>query len=109
MVSASAASVADYGSRPSWEPVRPRFRPTRLVIMWALTAASLLIAAAIVPGVSIPGIAAALIVAAIVGVLNAVVPPIVAALRLPLTVVVDFLLLLVIDATILLGAASVTD
>jgi uncharacterized membrane protein YvlD (DUF360 family) len=109
MASASATPTADYGSRPSWEPVRPRFRPTRLVIMWAVTALSLLIAAAIVPGVSIPGLGAALIVAAIVGVLNAVIPPIVAALRLPLTVVVDFLLLLVIDAAILLGAASVTD
>jgi uncharacterized membrane protein YvlD (DUF360 family) len=110
MASASAAPPAgDYGSRPRWEPVRPRFRPTRLVIAWAVTAASLLIAAAIVPGVSIPGFGAALIVAAIVGVLNALLPPIVAALRLPLTVVVDFLLLLVIDAAILLAASNVSD
>jgi putative membrane protein len=60
----------------------------RLVIAWAVIAVSLLVAAALVPGVSIPGIGAALVVALIVGVLNAVLPPIVAALRLPLTVVV---------------------
>jgi uncharacterized membrane protein YvlD (DUF360 family) len=108
-MASAAAPAGEYGSRPSWEPVRPRFRPIRLVIAWAVTAASLLVAAAIVPGVSIPGFGAALIVAAIVGVLNALLPPIVAALRLPLTVVVDFLLLLVIDAAILLAASNVSD
>jgi uncharacterized membrane protein YvlD (DUF360 family) len=108
-MASTAAPAAEYGSRPRWEPVRPRFRPIRLVIAWAVTAASLLVAAALVPGVSIPGFGAALIVAAIVGVLNALLPPIVAALRLPLTVVVDFLLLLVIDAAILLAASNVSD
>jgi uncharacterized membrane protein YvlD (DUF360 family) len=108
-MASAAAPAGEYGSRPSWEPVRPRFRPIRLVIAWAVTAASLLVAAALVPGVSIPGFGAALIVAAIVGVLNALLPPIVAALRLPLTVVVDFLLLLVIDAAILLAASNVSD
>jgi uncharacterized membrane protein YvlD (DUF360 family) len=89
--------------------VRPRFRFTRLIVAWAITAGSLLIAATIVPGVSIPSVGAAFLVAAIVGVLNALIPPIVAALRLPLTVVVDFLLLLVIDAAILLAASSIDD
>jgi uncharacterized membrane protein YvlD (DUF360 family) len=109
VASDTAPAVADYGTQASWQPVRPRFRPTRLVIAWALTAVSLLIAAWIVPGVSIPGLGDALLVAAVVGILNAVLPPIVAALRLPLTIVVDFLLLLVLNALILLAAAGITN
>ena len=42
------------------------------------------------------------VVAAIVAALNAVIPPVLAALRLPLTLVLGFLLVLVADALILL-------
>ena len=44
--------------------------------------------------------------AAIVGVLNALLPPLVAALRLPFTVAIGFLLVLALDAAILLLAAD---
>ena len=46
-------------------------------------------------------------VAAIVGVLNALLPPLVAALRLPFTVAIGFLLVLALDAAILLVAADI--
>ena len=46
-------------------------------------------------------------VAAIVGILNAVLPPLVAALRLPFTVAIGFLLALALDAAILLAAAEI--
>ena len=46
-------------------------------------------------------------VAAIVAVLNAMLPPLVAALRLPFTVVIGFLLVLALDAAMLLLAADV--
>ena len=68
-----------------------------------------MVAAAILPGVDIVGFWGALLVAAIVGALNAVIPPVLAALRLPLTLVLGFLVVLIADALILLIAAEVTD
>ena len=44
-----------------------------------------------------------------IAILNALLPPIVAALRLPLTLVFGFLLVLVLDALMLLAADCVTD
>jgi uncharacterized membrane protein YvlD (DUF360 family) len=51
----------------------------------------------------------ALLIAVIVAALNAVIPPVLAALRLPATLVLGFLLVLIADAAILLVAADVTD
>ena len=45
----------------------------------------------------------------IVAALNAVIPPVLAALRLPLTLVLGFLLVLVADALILMIADTITD
>jgi uncharacterized membrane protein YvlD (DUF360 family) len=81
----------------------------RLVVSWLVSGAALLVAAAIVPHVDIPSFWGALLVAAIVAVVNAVLPPIVAALRLPLQLVACFLLVLVIDAWALLLASDVSD
>ena len=53
-----------------------------------------MVAAGILPGVYIDGFWGALLVAAIVAALNAVIPPVLAALRLPLTLVLGFLLVL---------------
>jgi uncharacterized membrane protein YvlD (DUF360 family) len=98
-----------YGDALTWTPERPRLRLSRLVLSWALGALALLVAAWIVPDVSIEGFAGALVVALVVALLNAVLPPLVAALRLPLTLVTGFVLVLVVDALILLLASSVTD
>ena len=46
--------------------------------------------------------------AAVIGILNALLPPIVAALRLPLMALVGFLLVLVLDAAMLLAADAIT-
>ena len=62
------------------------------------TRSRLMVAAGILPGVHIDDFWGALLVAAIVAVLNAVVPPVLAALRLPLTLVFGFLLVLIADA-----------
>ena len=67
----------------------------------------MLVAAALLPGVHI-GLRGALLVAAIVAALNTVITPILAALRLPLTLVLGFLLVLIADALILLLAADLT-
>jgi putative membrane protein len=90
-----------YGEGVAWRPERPAFHPLRLLVAWLIAALALLAAAAIVPGVHIEGFWAALAVAAVVALLNAVLPPLVAALRLPFMLVLGFVLVLVVDALIL--------
>jgi uncharacterized membrane protein YvlD (DUF360 family) len=94
-------------SVPAWSPARPRLHPVRLVIAWIGSAIALLLAAGLAPGAELKGFGGAVAVAGIVGVLNAVLPPLVAALRLPFTVAIGFLLALVLDAAILLLAADI--
>jgi uncharacterized membrane protein YvlD (DUF360 family) len=88
----------------SWEPERPRLHVLRVLLTWLLSAAALLVAAAIVPGAAVSDYRAAVVVAAIIAVLNALLPPVVAALRLPYMLLVGFLLVLALEALILLWA-----
>jgi uncharacterized membrane protein YvlD (DUF360 family) len=91
----------------SWRPARPRLRPLRLAVAWLASALALLAAAGLVPGADVRSFWGAVGVAAIVAVLNALLPPVVAALRLPFTVAVGFLLVLGLDAAMLLIAADI--
>jgi uncharacterized membrane protein YvlD (DUF360 family) len=108
-MTATAPETATYGD--SWRPERPRLKLFPLLVAWFATGVALMVAAWILPGVDIKSFWAALGVAAIVAALNAVIPPILAALRLPLTLVLGFLLVLIADALILqiAGSADVTD
>ena len=98
----------EYGRAPAWQPERPRLDPVRLVIAWVVSGAGLLAAAWILPGVSIPGFWGALLVAALVGVMNAIIPPVVAALRLPFMLALGFILVLLVDAWMLKAAADIS-
>src|SRR4029453_3653776 len=93
----------------NWRPGRPQLRPARLVLAWGTSAVALLLAASWVPGAHVNGFAGALLVAAIVAVLNAVLPPLVAALRLPFMLVLGFLLVLALDAFVLKLASDVLE
>ncbi len=73
----------------------------------AISAIAVVATAWILPGFDVSGVGHALLLVIFVAVLNAVVPPIVAALRLPFEVVVGFLLILVLDALMLLAANEV--
>jgi uncharacterized membrane protein YvlD (DUF360 family) len=101
--------VTEYGEAVSWQPERPRIKPLRLLLSWFLTAAALWIAAAILPGVDIEGAWEALGVALVVGVLNAVLPPLLAALRLPFMLAVGFVLVLALDAVVLTLASDLLE
>lgn len=102
------AGTASPGTQaPAWNPEFPRLHPLRLVVAWIASAIALLLAAGIVPGADIKSFKGAVLVAAIVAVLNALLPPIVAALRLPYTVLIGFLLVLAVDAASLLIAADI--
>jgi uncharacterized membrane protein YvlD (DUF360 family) len=92
---------------PAWSPERLRLKPIRLLVAWVVSALALLLAAWIVPGADVRGFGGAVVVAAIVAVLNAILPPLIAALRLPFMVAAGFLLVLALDAAILLIAADI--
>jgi uncharacterized membrane protein YvlD (DUF360 family) len=100
-----------YGHSTSWQPERPRLKVFPLLASWLATGVALMVASWALPGVDIVTFWGALVVAVIVAALNAVIPPVLAALRLPLTLVLGFLLVLIADALILQLAAefSVTD
>ena len=105
----SAPETRSYGQSTAWKPERPSLRVFPLVVSWLATGIALVVASWVLPGVHIEGFWSALLVAAIVAALNAVIPPVLAALRLPLTLVLGFLLVLIADALILQLADAVTD
>jgi putative membrane protein len=92
-----------------WRPERPRFRPLHLLRTWLFSAIALVVAAWLLPGAEVNGFAGALAAAAVIAVLNAILPPLVAALRLPFMLVLGFLLVLVLDALMLLAADDLTN
>ena len=98
-----------YGESSAWKPERPRFTVFGLLVSWLATGVALMVAAGLLPGVGIESFWGALLVAAIAAALNAVIPPVLAALRLPATLVLGFLLVLAADAAILLLADALTD
>ncbi|HUH20561.1 MAG TPA: phage holin family protein, partial [Gaiellaceae bacterium] len=104
-----ASTRAMYGEQPAWEVVRPRFNAFRLLVSWVLSALALLAAAWIVPGADVKNFPSALAAAAVIAALNAILPPVVAAVRLPFVAALGFLVLLVVDALMLLAADAITD
>jgi uncharacterized membrane protein YvlD (DUF360 family) len=98
-----------YGESSAWTPERPRFTVFGLLVSWLVTGVALMVAAGLLPGVYIDSFWGALLVAAIAAALNAVIPPVLAALRLPATLVLGFVLVLLADAAILLLADALTD
>jgi uncharacterized membrane protein YvlD (DUF360 family) len=97
-----------YGRAATWSPARPKLRPLRLVVAWLAAALALFAAAWIVPGAHVNGFLGALAATAAIAVLNAVIPPLIAALRLPFMLLVGLVLVLIVDALILLAADRIT-
>jgi uncharacterized membrane protein YvlD (DUF360 family) len=95
-------TATPYGEQVRWEPATPRLGILRTLVAWVVAAVSVWVAAAIVPGVALEQTGAAFLVAAVLAVLNAVLPPILAALRLPFTLVAGFVLVLLADAGLLM-------
>jgi uncharacterized membrane protein YvlD (DUF360 family) len=104
----STATQPAYGERPAWGVGRPRFHAFRLLVAWFASALALLGAAWIVPGAAVHDFGNALIAAAVIAILNAILPPAVAAVRLPFVAALGFLVVLVLDALMLLAADHIT-
>jgi uncharacterized membrane protein YvlD (DUF360 family) len=96
-----------YGEVVEWHPEKPRLRVSFLVLAWLVAAASIAVAAWLLPGVALDRTGAAFVVALLVAVLNAILPPVIAALRLPFTVGLGFILVLFANALALQLAADV--
>jgi uncharacterized membrane protein YvlD (DUF360 family) len=92
---------------PGWRPEPLRYRPLPVLVTWLTTALALLFAAWVVPGVSIDGFRGAAVAALLIGILNAVLFPIAAALRIPFMAVLGFLIALFLDAVMLLLASRI--
>ena len=80
-----------------------------LLLTWLLSAVAVSVSAWIVPGVAVESFGIALAVAAVLGIINAVVRPILVLLTLPITVVTLGLFLLVVNAACVGLAASLVD
>jgi putative membrane protein len=81
----------------------------KLLVKWLLSAAALLFVAFVYSGVEVKTFTAALIAAFVIGLLNAVVRPILVILTLPVTIVTLGLFLFVVNALMFWAAAGVMD
>jgi putative membrane protein len=81
----------------------------KLMAKWLLSAAALLFVAYLYSGVEVKTFTAALIAAFVIGLLNAVVRPILVVLTLPVTVVTLGLFLFVINALMFWAASALLD
>ena len=104
-----AALTDTYGEQVHWEPGAPRFRPLRLALSWLVGAVAVGVAGWLLSGVHVKSVLGAFEAAALIGVLNALLPPIVAALRLPFTLVIGFFAVLAVDAGSLLVVSAVAS
>ena len=73
----------------------------RLILHWILSALALLLVAHFVPGFHVSGLGAALIAAAVIGLLNATLGLVLKVLTFPLVIITFGIFLLVINALIL--------
>lgn len=80
-----------------------------LILRILLTALAVVILAKVLPGVEVAGYLDAIIVAVVLGLLNIFVKPLLVLLTLPVTIITLGLFLLIINAAIILLAASLIE
>src|SRR5215475_12362508 len=85
----------------------PPIHPLRLIVSWLVSAVALLAAAYVIPPVTVNGFGGALVAALLISILNALLPPVIAAIRLPFALIAGFLLVLAVDAGMLLIVSAV--
>lgn len=78
-----------------------------ILITWLLSALAILAVAYLVPGVTVSGFLVALVVALVLGLLNAFIKPILMILTLPINILTLGLFTLVINTVLILVAAYV--
>jgi len=96
-----------YDESTAWKPGRPTLRVRQLFVSWILSALTLLVVSWLLPGISLTGFFGALLATAVIAALNVLLPPVIAGLRLPYTVGLSFLLILILDAFLLMLAEAI--
>ena len=78
-----------------------------ILINWFVTTIAILIAAYLLPGVAIRGLKAAIIAALVLGLINAIIKPVLVVLTLPLTIVTLGLFIFVLNALLVLLTSTI--
>ncbi|WP_028604280.1 phage holin family protein [Ottowia thiooxydans] len=81
----------------------------KLILKWVLSAAALLAVAYLYSGVTVNSFTSALIAAAVIGLLNMIVRPVLVVLTLPVTLITLGLFLFVINALMFWAASGVLN
>ncbi len=81
----------------------------KIIVRWFLLAAALLLVAQVYEGVSVASFGSAMIAAAVLGLLNTLVRPLLVLLTLPVTLLTLGLFLFVINALMFWAAASLLE
>jgi uncharacterized membrane protein YvlD (DUF360 family) len=94
-----------HGQQPTWQPATPKYTVLGVLVSWFSATVSLIVAAQILPGATVNDFWGSALAVAAIAVLNAILSPLVAALRLPFTLALGFLLVLVVDALCLVAVS----
>lgn len=78
-----------------------------IIIRWILSALTIMLVAVLVPGITVTSMYTALIVALLLGLVNAVIRPILVVLTLPVTILSLGVFIFVINALLLLLVSSI--
>ncbi|MBM4328777.1 MAG: phage holin family protein [Deltaproteobacteria bacterium] len=78
-----------------------------IFVAWLILFVAIIVVAYILPGVTVRSLSAAAITAAVLGILNALIKPILVILTLPITILTFGLFLLVINALLFMLASAI--
>src|SRR5208283_3076940 len=79
----------------------------RILINWLITTVAILITAYLLPGVTVRNLTAAVLTALVLGLINAIIRPILIVLTFPLTIVTLGLFIFVLNALLVLLTAAI--
>ncbi len=79
----------------------------RILIRWLVTTAAILISAYLLPGVSVRDLGAAFVTALVLGLINAIIRPILLILTFPLTILTLGLFIFVLNALLVLLTSAI--
>src|SRR5215204_7348184 len=81
----------------------------RVIVIWIITAATLMLLSVLLPGVEVESFGAALVAAALIGLFNALVWPLLIRLALPITVLTLGVGVLVLNGAVILAVAAISQ
>ncbi len=80
-----------------------------LILRWLISAVAVMLVSYLLPGVALTGFWAALLVALVLGIINAFIKPLLVILTLPINIMTLGLFTLVINALLIMLASAIVD